>query len=56
MLGGDKTEEGQHKEWKQANLGCMRYGDNLECTRDLEGEKLSRLKGMKCSTVGRGNL
>jgi hypothetical protein len=39
-----------------ANLRSRRCGDSTECTRDLVGERLSELKGMKCPTMGRGNL
>jgi hypothetical protein len=43
----EKTEipEGQQKEWKQATLGGRRWGDPLECTKDLGGKRLSGLKG-----------
>ena len=36
---------GPKKGWKQATLRGRRWGDPLECTRDLGGERLSGFKG-----------
>jgi hypothetical protein len=41
----DWSSEGKQKEWKQATLGGRRWGDPLECTRDLRCERSSGLKG-----------
>jgi hypothetical protein len=40
----ERSPEGQHNEWKYATSGDERWGDPLESTRDLGGERLSGLK------------
>jgi hypothetical protein len=46
-LTGDKEQspKEQHNEWRYATSGDGRWGDHLECTRDLGSERISRLKG-----------
>jgi hypothetical protein len=41
----DRSPEGQQNEWKQATSGSRRWGNPPESTSDLEGERLSGLKG-----------
>jgi hypothetical protein len=54
--GNDWSPEGQRKNGNRQPLEVGGWGDHPECTRDLGGEKLSGLKGTKCSTVETGSL
>jgi hypothetical protein len=44
MRGNVRSPEGQQNKWKYAALG-VGWGDTLESTRDLGGERLAGLNG-----------
>jgi hypothetical protein len=39
LAGGNRTSEGQQKEWKQATSGGKRWEDPAESTKDLGGKR-----------------